>query len=293
MSAAAWTDGEMFTGIYPNVSMDDYRKLPAVSASDLKNMGRSPAYAHMKHRSSSPSTKAQQWGTDVHTAILEPHTLGTRYALDPESPKGGYPAGWRNTKDYKEQKAKLFSGLGFEGVLTANELQNLEWIQKRVRENKFGASLYELDGIREASVLAYDEEFGLWRKCRPDWYTPTACMATDLKKVKDHRPWAFAKACHEYGYHISAAYYIDTMTMAGCDVEHHPFLTINGVAPFEVAAYTLDEDSIEQGRHDYREHLAEWRDCVELQRWPGGSEEIEELRLPGYAITYHEEARTL
>lgn len=275
-------------GLFEGIEMDKYRALDAVSASDLKNMKRSPAFAHMRTSTTSP---AKEWGTAVHAAILEPDTLDARYAHDPEKPGvGGYPAGWRNTKAYKEAKAETLAMDGVEGVLTAQQLVDLAAIRRKVEDNKIGAKLHELGGIREASVLWHDDEFGLFRKVRPDWMIEDARMVVDVKTGRDHRPREFARACHQYGYHVSAAYYLDTLTavLTKC-IEHYVFLVVNSDAPFEVAAYTLDEDSIEQGRHEYRRALAEWRDCTELQRWPGGSDEILELRLPEYAINYYKE----
>jgi exodeoxyribonuclease VIII len=231
-----------------------------------------------------------EWGTAVHTAVLEPQHLDARYPEDPQSPKvGGYPAGWRNTKDYKQKRAALLDRPGVEGLLTAEERQSLHTIDRRVRESEIGESLHELKGIREASVWGFDSDHDLWRKCRPDWYIPAANLVVDVKTAQDHRPRGFSRACLTYGYHMAAAYYIDTMALAGLDVEHYVFLVVNADAPHEVASYTLDEDSIEQGRADYIRELETWSMCVAFDNWPACTPEIRELRIPEYAITYTQE----
>lgn len=272
-------------GIIEGLEMVDYRAAEGVSASDLKNMQRSPAFARMRSHTTTP---ALEWGTAVHTAILEPRELENRYALDPESPKGGYPAGWRNTKDYKAARGELMSMDGIEGLLTAQQFEDLVHIQRRVSETEIGSIVSDLEGPCEASAFLYDAEHALWRKCRPDKLIPDANMVVDVKTAKDHRPRAFARACLTYGYHISDAYYRDTLTpLLDTTIEHYVYVVVASDAPFEVAVYTLDADSVEQGRHEYRRALAEWRECVELGRWPGSTEKIEELRLPEYAITFH------
>ena len=273
-------------GLHEGVPMDAYRAAEGVSASDLKNLQRSPAYAHMKEHTSTP---AQEWGTAVHTAILEPHELTNRYRLEPEQPADNAAKVWRATKAYKEGVAALLAQPDVEGVLSSHEMESLKWIQKRVQENAIGAQLHDLDGVREASIFAWDDEFDLWRKCRPDWFIPAARMIVDVKTAQDHRAPGFSRACHRYGYHTSAAYYLDTCEMAGIDVDHFVFLVVASDDPFEVATYTLDADSIEQGRHDYRRGLHEWRACREAGHWPGGSGAIEEIRIPEYAIRFHEE----
>lgn len=275
-------------GIIEGLAMEDYRAAEGVAASDLKNLQRSPAYARMRASTTSP---ALEWGTAVHTAILEPSELGKRYALDPESPKGGYPAGWRNTKDYKAARAELMSMDGIEGLLTAQQLEDLAHIQRRVSETEIGSIVSELEGPCEASAFLYDSEFELWRKCRPDKLIPAANMVCDVKTARNHRPRAFARACLDYGYHISDAYYRDTLTeLLDTTIDHYVYIVVASDAPYEIAVYTLDADSVAQGRHEYRRGLAEWRECVELGRWPGSTNNIQELRIPEYAINYHQES---
>lgn len=266
-----------------DMPMTDYRQAPGVSASDLKNMQRSPAYARLRP---TVTSAALDWGSAVHCAVLEPHALHERYVADPESPKGGYPAGWRNTNDYKARRAEVLARPGIIGLLTAEEMDGLQTIAERVRANKIGETLHALTGYREASVMVDDPLRGLVRKCRPDWLVPDARMIVDVKTTADHRPDAFARSCFRYGYHMSAAYYLDSVSIE-VDVEHYVFLVVASDAPYEVASYTLDRDSIEQGRADYKVALDAWKRCADSACWPGGSDEITEIRIPDYAINYH------
>jgi len=265
--------------------MDAYREWDAISASDLKNFARSAAYAKLRPAISSESL---EWGTAVHTAVLEPHELDRRYGIDPESPKGGYPAGWRNTKDYKEQRAAALERPGVVGLLTSQQRQDLYRIADNVAQNDIGKKLHELRGHRESSLF-----FG-GCKVRPDWLIPDARMIVDVKTARDWRPGSFARACAQYQYHVSDAFYRDTFNAwdeAGGEIEidHYVYLVIAADAPYEVASYTLDHDSVEQGRAVYQRLLAGYRSCKESGIWPGGSDKIQEIRLPEYAIDYYKE----
>lgn len=266
-----------------DMPMSEYRAHPGVAASDLKAMQRSPAYARARE---SRETKATLFGTAIHTAVLEPDEIEKRYVIDPESPKGGYPAGWRNAKDYREQVAEIVAS----GVtpLARDEYEALFVIRGRVHAHEIGKQLHALDGHRECSVFVADEEHSLVRKCRPDWLVPGARMVVDVKSTRNHRAGQFARDCKTFGYHLSAAYYLDTIGEE-MPVEHFVFLAINNTAPFEVAAYTLDSDSIEQGRREYQRELARYAECMSRDAWPAGPALIEEIRLPEYAIDYYRE----
>ena len=268
--------------------MTAYREWNAVSVSSLKNFRRSPAYARLNPPL---DTDAKDWGSAIHTAVLEPHELERRYAIDPEKPSvGGYPSGWRNTNDYKAAKAELLARPGIVGLLTGEEMGQLQQIVDNVARNDVGKLLHELPGTRETSVFAADPEFGLNRKIRPDWLIPKAAMCVDVKSARDWRPGPFARACSQYGYHMGDAYYRDTFALEGSVViDHYVYLVIASDPPFEVASYTLDHDSIEQGRAEYRKALAGWARCVETGIWPGGADKIQEIRLPEFAINYYQE----
>lgn len=269
------------------MTMERYREHPGVSASDLKAMQRSAAYAKARI---STDTKATVFGSAIHCAVLEPDQIDTRYAIDPESPKGGYPAGWRNTKEYKALAANITNS-GIQ-LLAREEYEALSVIRDRVAAHEIGKQLHALDGHREASVFVADEDFGLVRKCRPDWLVPTARMVVDIKSTRNHKSGPFARDCKTYGYALSAAYYLDTIDQE-IPVEHYVFLAVNNTPPFEVAAYVLDQDSISQGRHEYRRELARWAECASRDVWPSGPSTIEEIRLPEWALNYWKDEETI
>lgn len=270
-----------------DLPMSAYRAHPGVSASDLKNLKRSAAYA--KLRPSKP-TAAKDWGTAVHTAILEPDKLAERYGQDPEKPGvGGYPGGWRNTTDYKARCAEQMAK-GYVGLLTAQELLGLAAIAAQVRRHEIGKLLHEIPGHREASVFVGDEATELGCKLRPDWLSVESRTVVDVKSAEDHTAGPFSRACERYDYHISAAFYLDKLGEA-LGIENYPFLVVNSEPPYEVEVYTLDEDSIEQGRHEYRRLLNRYAECLRSDSWPMGSGVIQEIRLPQWAITFQEEKR--
>lgn len=274
----------MTTGLVHGMSQEDYRAADAASASTLKDMGRSPAYARHRLDNPTPSTPAMEFGTACHVAILEPEELSERYDMDPGHPDGGYPKGWRNTKVYKEAKSKILESGKL--ILSDDEFAQIFHMASNVQEHRIGDAISRAKRGTEISGFAFDDEFGLWRKIRPDLLAEEARMIVDLKTSSEITPGGFARACARYGYHTSAAYYIDTMEMIQPGAYlHYVFLVVSNTAPYEVATYSLDWESIEQGRTEYRRHLEAYAHCRLTKSWPGPNDEIEEIRLPGYALS--------
>ena len=270
--------------IVHGMSMEDYRAAEAVSASDLKNLKRSPAYAKLSGKTTTP---AQAWGTAVHTAILEPDELDKRYRIDPIQPPDNEAKNWRATKVYKEALAAILADGEVEGVLTPDEFEALEQIRENVARDPIGSKLHAIAGGNEVSVFSELDDLG-FVKCRPDRLLPAAKMVVDVKTARSHLPRPFARACSDYDYHLSAALYLDALNCHGI-YDHYVFLVVASDAPYEVRSYTLDADSIEQGRHEYRQLLRQWRGYEAANDWGTGGGAIEELRLPEYRITYHNE----
>lgn len=278
----------MKQGIHHGVPAHVYHNAEAVSASALDDMERSPAYARAQQLTYRAPTAAMEWGTAVHCAVLEPDQLTKRYTDDPQHPDGGYPQGWRNTKVYREKKAELIAD-GF-GLLTPEQIDHLDIIQQNIASNSVSKLIARAQGGAEVSVYADDPMFRLWRKCRPDLLVPDAGMVVDLKVSADISPHGFARACSSYNYHRRAAFYLDTLNMAS-DTKwaHYLFLVVASDLPYEVRAYTLDEDSVELGREEYLRLLEQYAECREAGAWPLGGDTIEEVRLPQYRFNRAEE----
>lgn len=278
----------MQQGIHYGIPAHVYHNADAVSASALDDMERSAAYARAQQLTYRAPTAAMEWGTAVHCAVLEPDQLAKRYTEDPQHPDGGYPAGWRNTKDYRAQKSALVAQ-GF-GLLTPDQLDHLDVIQQNVAANPVAALIAKAQGGAEVSVYAEDVMFGLWRKCRPDLLIPDAGMVVDVKVSADISAHGFARACSTYNYHRRAAFYLDTLKMVS-DVKwaHYLFLVVASDLPYEVRAFTLDVDSIELGTEEYLFLMERYAQCREASAWPLGGESIEEVRLPQYRFNRAEE----
>lgn len=253
-------------GIYDGIKNADYHKDAAIGSTSLKTLAtRTPA--HWKWERDNPVHKDEyDIGTLAHSLILEsdatlhevidvPDKLGNKWKL---------PA--------NEAKAK--------GLIpvTPKEWAGIEAMRDSVMNHKVAGPLFT-GHLSEQSV--FWEEDGLVLKCRPDAWHPG--LLVDLKTGRDASPDAFGKTAHEYGYHQSAAHYIDGVKAAtGEELPFH-FVLVEKTAPFLVSVVELDWEALDLGRalNDRAKRI--YRECVESNTWPGYPS-AEPISLPTYAV---------
>lgn len=261
--------------IIPDMPSADYHAHPAVSKSVLDKLARSPlhARAYLDGTRDEP-TAAMNFGTALHTAVLEPRRFADEYHVF---------EGERRTKAGKEAYelllatgATILSRADFDAVL-AMELS--------IRQHPVaGQLLQDKDGIAEPSVFWQHPTTGLECKCRPDWWLQGGGIVVDLKTTEDASPAGFARSIAQYRYHVQAAHY-----MTGTQAKMFFFVAVEKKAPYAVAVYELDADALQTG-HKLRERdLDQYASCVEFGTWPGYPAEIQTLSLPKWATTGSEE----
>ena len=82
---AKWKEGEApGAGFYEEVPFEVYCSWPYLNHSVLKQIHRSPAHARLTMDKVTETSEYQAIGQVLHTAILEPHEVGARYAIIPE-----------------------------------------------------------------------------------------------------------------------------------------------------------------------------------------------------------------
>jgi hypothetical protein len=149
--------------ILHSMTYDEYAAIPAVRASDLKALGKSPRRYlwEQTHHTDSP---AMRMGRAVHTAVLEPHRYAAEYVV----------ATCRRDARTKDYQAFVAAHPGAE-ILTADEDREaretaaavLEHVSAALRECRAARDLLadDTDPVTGASGLAWvaaiDAEQGL------------------------------------------------------------------------------------------------------------------------------------
>lgn len=257
-------------GVFHNLPEDIYRQAPGVNISNLKLMGRSPAHYHA--RVTGPRmepTPAMIFGTLLHRACLEPEKLAGSFVVKPEDMDFRSKAGkeWRDGQTVpiidagqaaalNEAAAKVLAHPRASAVLAG--------AQKEVSVFKRRSLTSDLLLKGRIDAIAVDEQ-GL-------------TTIADIKTTDDASSNAFARAIASWGYAEQAAFYMDLV-----GASYFLFVAVEKTAPYEVAIYCLDEESIALGRERNNRHLDTLELCLKANEWVGYSQEIETISLPRWA----------
>jgi len=256
----------MKPGIYSGISNADYHHDHALGSTSLKTLAtRTPA--HYQHDKTHPKfSDAFTLGTAAHSIILEGDSSGI-VIVEADN--------WL-TKVAKEMKAYALA----EGrqPLLKKEWEQVNGMRNAVMDHPIARDL--LTG-HKAEQSVFWEEDGLALKCRPDAWKPG--MLVDLKTTRSADPNEFGKTAHEFGYHQSAAHYIDGVKAAtGEELPFH-FVLVEKTAPYLVSVVELDWEAIDIGRQLNDRAKRIYRECVESGNWPGYPN-AEPIALPNYAV---------
>ena len=273
------TDRVDFIGVIPDMSNRDYHMARGCNNSLLNAMNKSPAHCHALYLSDDApkreATPAMKAGTLAHTAILEPDTLATRYAVQP----AGVDSRTKEGKEFAACNAGLT-------IITEAQMETAKAQRAAVLAVPELADLLAT-GAAEQSAFWRDPATGRMCKCRPDWVHTLPdgrVILLDVKTTADASPGEFAKTIWNYGYHRQAAWYTTGWQAAsGTEVAAFIFAAVCGTYPAIAAAYMLDEDALAQGEEECAELLEQYAACLKSNVWPGYGSGVQVLSLPRWA----------
>lgn len=269
-------------GLYPDVDEDWYHADPveggSLSVSGAKLLVPPSPAAKFKWARDNPRppSRAQKLGMLAHAL-----TLGT-------------PVGDIALLDFKDRtRTKAFNAAEKEAldagkrVVLVKEWDEAQAIAGALRSHPTAGGLLA-DGDSEVSMFWRDREFGIWQRGRMDHFALSWQMPTivDLKTSKDASEESFAKSVYDYGYHRQDVNYREGLAAClGCEPDEVDmvFVVVETEPPYLVAHYRVSARDADLGRQQMRAARERYRDCTESGRWPGYSEEIEDLELPAYA----------
>lgn len=263
-------------GLIENLPNEDYHASEGVSSSKLKVLlNKSPLHAVTPDEKE--QTRAMEIGTAIHAAILEPERFDSEYRI--------VECDTRTSALYKAACREHPSYL----VLTDKEAENVIGMQRSAYSNSAFRAHLEASAKRELSVFAKCPETGLLLRCRWD-IEPFNGIGFDLKKTQDCSSDKLERAIYNYGYHISAAFYMYVWSLAsGEHLSEFRLGWIEEKKPHASRVTRIPEDALEIGMQEVRAGLRIYADCLESGEFFAYGDGVDDVGIPAWAYSKADE----
>ncbi len=229
-----------------NTNEEYHSDSSSLSSSGLKEMLVSPAHFLAARRAVHTSTKAFDFGSLLHTTILEPHKLHDEYAIF----EGKFDARIKACKQFAEENVGKII-VDREQFVTASDIA-AKVFRKVFRGRTLAAWLADCD--KEPSIY-WTNPLGQQLRVRPDAMCDAAIF--DLKSTARTDIRKFRRTVEDFDYDLSAAMYRDGARVF--DGRARPFVWIvcEKEDPYSVSIVEAGDTVIENGHRKYAQALTD------------------------------------
>ena len=249
-------------GIHPDMDEAEYHKQPALSATGMRHLLRSPL--HYRHLMDNRKEKAEfDVGHAAHAKILG---TGADVIKIPESVLS--KSGSINTLAARE----FIEDARAEGLipLKAAVAADVDSMAEAVLANKKARRLLDMPGRTELSLFATDPDTGVDIRGRLDRLTDTG-IPIDVKTTASAQRHKVLRSIVDFGYDIQSEAYRHLVRLVG-GVEPAPMhlIFVESSAPHEVRVVQLSHpDWIAGGEVRMRAAIEIYAQCINTDTWPG------------------------
>ena len=248
------------------ISDEEYFKIDALSNSGFRLLKES--VLHYENRDLFKLEGASlELGSAVHKLVLEPENFNDDFIIEDFE---GCELN-KNTKLYKEAKAKWLESVKGKKILSKNLFEEVTLMARNVKA--IAGGLLQ-GGVAEQAYFSEFDEIPV--KCKVDYILEKQGVIIDLKtttSIKD-----FQKSMIEYNYLTQGSFYLDVVKSTGVKVNRFVFILVETKKPYMVKVVEMGKLSIEEGRSLYGEYLQTWKDyknngvvnmvkSIEAPRW--------------------------
>lgn len=251
---------------FNNIDNEDYHAdTEFLSSSSLKLMNKCPREFYKRYIKGEEvenlSSAAMQFGTLVHSIILEPDLFDTEYAV--------YEGGVKRGKEYEAFKEVNQDKI----IISQSQLSKATLLKDVTEENKHAMSL--LKGGTPEQTLCVELD-GVKIKVRTDYLQGNKIV--DVKTTGTGVSYEEVQgAIMKWDYALSAALYSDAFTTFTGE-KHDFYFVFLGKSPMGCEVYKASESMLEHGRKKYKAALEKIKHAKETGIW--FNEGIMEISLP-------------
>jgi exodeoxyribonuclease VIII len=244
----------------------EYRAFPAFNQSAAKHILTSPAHYQAYINTPQEETKALRFGTFVHSAVLEPHTLNDLYATAPDCD--------RRTKEGKAAWAEFATANAGKTILDYEEsaLGHLVASSARFALKRLGVEF-------DATEVMYHVDYnGVPLKAAIDGVAGDYLW--DIKTTDDASAAGMLKAIRNYRYNLQAYWYRLVYELAtGRRPLGFRFLFIEKEPPFACSICEVGPELMSWAIADFEKAVTLYKECTASGVWPAYTEEIQVIDI--------------
>lgn len=258
------------------MNFNEYAKIPALSASVLKELKRSVAHAVEAAKYDSEATEALIMGNALHSYLLEPKVFKNKYGLLSRNLD-------KRKKSHKRLDAYAIRKYGNQAVLKPKQVADIKSWRDSIVNHRAAASILKTVTKVEHTVVWDDK--GVKCKARLDAYSPSLKAVIDIKTAANASSQAFASMIYNFGYYLQAAHYLAAAEADGLKADKFIFIAVEKDAPYCTAVYSLDLETLNAGYIEREDLLGIWQEYQESKQITGYSQQVENISLPNWALT--------
>lgn len=250
--------------------------LPSLSSSGARKiMSECPALYWYDRNNPREKTNALDVGSLAHAMILEGDEWRNRFAVLPEDHNARTNEGKAIQAGYEESGMTVIKHADFEKVAAMADA---------IRAHKLASAVFS-NGRPEMTLAWQDKQFGIWKRVLLDWLpNDGGRIFADMKTTISANPEALRKTMYNYGYHQQAAWYLDGIKALGLtDRPSFIFVFQEKQPPYQVVIAQPDETALMWARTLNEKASETFARCLDAGHWPGYSDDVEVLSLPGFA----------
>ena len=254
---------------------------PSISSSGLKVIAHCP----IKYWFNSPlnpnrpkeekKSKAFNFGTAAHDWLLLGQLFLDGFVIIEDD---------LNLNTNKAKAIKAEAAENGQRILRDKELKAIDAMRKAIEAHPFAGKAFRA-GEAEKTLAWKDKETGVWLRCKPDFLPHALKIVPDYKTAEEASKEAFQRAIDNYGYYMQAPLYLDGIeAVFGERPSHWIFVVQEKNPPYVVELHELSDEALYRGDRENRIAIRRFAECLSSDKWPGYSETINQLDLPGYTM---------
>jgi hypothetical protein len=254
------------TGIHYGMGWDEYRAIRALNPSVIVACDQSPLHVQAAMNGGRKDTDSLAWGRLLHSAVLEPGTVRSRYSLPTPNKSGGL------VRTAKQKAAAAERGVE---LVLPQQLDALTLAAKHVVECK---DLSPFVPTKQAEVVVLSSECGCQVKGRLDWVSADPLAIIDVKTARTIDARKFSRDFYALHYDVKLGLYrhwLQRLTKAR-EIPVYLFLVENA-EPFDCQlvprcdgkAHPIPAAVLDRGADKGLRWIAQIAECIRSDRWPG------------------------